>query len=729
MNTWRDTNGYIGFVRLICGVLLLIFASGPNVLATDRRGDSERLLTLIDSSMKALREGCRHVAWEILVRAEKLSTPGSREEVDLRIAFALVHLWTGDFAKAEGHLNAALALARQFPDRYGEARLLNNFGNLRATQDEILEAYTHYESAIGVADENRDWQTLAEASANAAQIDARSKRWNRVQARLDDLVRAIQVVEDLNGTEMLWLKAAELDLELAVADVERESRLKEAGAALESARKLAERRGDDRIRSLVAGLQGRAAEMQARYQEAIGCLMRAVKLAVRANAADLVVDWEWRLGRLWLGLGRIDLGKEAYRRAIGAHQSIRGDLARGFGNSWGSLREGMGGLYFEMADLQLREATTQEDLRAARDVIELWRSAELEEYFRDECISQRLKESVSTEMIEPGAAVIYVIPLAERLEILVCRSGKLERFVVRITETELMGLADELRFFLEKRTTFQFRRAAQRLYAMLVAPLIESLEAGGTRTLVWVPVGKLRAVPMAALHDGNRYLVEKFGMAIAPALHLINPEPLPRRRATILLAGLTGRDGSRDGLEHVPAELDELRRVYRAKMLLDDDFRLEEVRRQLQRANFSIVHVASHARFDHRLQNSSIEAHDGTIDLNELEQLIRPSQYRGTPIGLLVLSACETAVGDDRAALGLAGLAVKCGARSALASLWTVNDEATAFLVSNLYRELHDAAGKSKAQALRGAQRALIGSEAFRHPFYWSAFVLIGNWL
>ena len=95
---------------------------------------------------------------------------------------------------------------------------------------------------------------------------------------------------------------------------------------------------------------------------------------------------------------------------------------------------------------------------------------------------------------------------------------------------------------------------------------------------------------------------------------------------------------------------------------------------------------------------------------------------------LLTLSACQTAAGDERAALGLAGIAVRAGARSALATLWNVSDQAASLLVVEFYQKLNDPA-VSKAEALQAAQIMLLKSGRYRHPFYWSPYLLIGNWL
>src|SRR5262245_20190814 len=114
--------------------------------------------------------------------------------------------------------------------------------------------------------------------------------------------------------------------------------------------------------------------------------------------------------------------------------------------------------------------------------------------------------------------------------------------------------------------------------------------------------------------------------------------------------------------------------------------------------------------------------------MNKLEQILGLSKFRTDAVELLTLSACETAAGDDRAALGLAGVAIKAGARSALATLWTVNDPASAELVSAFYRQLQDPSS-SKARALQQAQLGMLKDARYRQPSYWSAFRLLGNWL
>jgi CHAT domain-containing protein len=179
----------------------------------------------------------------------------------------------------------------------------------------------------------------------------------------------------------------------------------------------------------------------------------------------------------------------------------------------------------------------------------------------------------------------------------------------------------------------------------------------------------------------------------------------------------------------VPGELKSIEPLYPSRTLLNADFVLPTLREKMTEEQFSIVHIASHGQFGRDASQTFVLTHDTRLTLNDLEAMIRPSQYRGQPVEMLVLSACQTAAGDDRAALGLAGVAVKAGARSALATLWFVNDQSTSVLVREVYNQLRQNPGRSKAKALQAAQVKLINDRRYRHPCYWSPYLIIGNWL
>ena len=175
----------------------------------------------------------------------------------------------------------------------------------------------------------------------------------------------------------------------------------------------------------------------------------------------------------------------------------------------------------------------------------------------------------------------------------------------------------------------------------------------------------------------------------------------------------------------MPDELGSISDAYGGRMLLDAEFTRARFESAMADRQPAIVHIASHGQFTGDPATSFLLTHDGVLSMSELEQSV---SARSIPLELLVLSACETAAGDDRAALGLAGVGLRAGARSAVGSLWNVSDAATALLFEDFYGRLH-APGTSRAAAMRAAQQELLDSDRFNHPFFWSGFLLINSWL
>jgi CHAT domain-containing protein len=196
----------------------------------------------------------------------------------------------------------------------------------------------------------------------------------------------------------------------------------------------------------------------------------------------------------------------------------------------------------------------------------------------------------------------------------------------------------------------------------------------------------------------------------------------------VLAVGVTEAVQGFPALPNVAAELKELQTLLKSQNLVDREFLAANLETKLKEEQFSIVHVASHGEFGNDVENTFLLTFDDKLSLDRVNQMVGVFRFRDDPLELLTLSACDTAAGDDRAALGLAGMAIKAGARSALATLWNINDEATVGLVLDFYRELKNPA-ISRVVALQRAQLKLIENPRYEHPGYWSAFLMINNWL
>ncbi len=381
-----------------------------------------------------------------------------------------------------------------------------------------------------------------------------------------------------------------------------------------------------------------------------------------------------------------------------------------------------------------RPADAQPLLREALDALEDLKRAELRAYFGDPCLGEL--DRTTPERLA-GARLLYPVVLEERVVLIVGRDGELAQVDAAITPAELRTESRNLRGALQDPTSPRWRAAATRLYEALIRPLEKAPIAlgaaadGTAETLVFVPMGALREIPIAALYDARegRFLIEQTAIATLPSLRIEPPRPLDRRRTALLAVALTTAADDFPALPFAARELEAVARPFRTTRRLDAEFSKQGFADTLDQRPFDIVHIASHGRFDAQANESFLLAQDGRITLPELGYLIARTRHRTRrPLELLVLSACETAIGDERAVLGLAGVAVQSGARSAVASLWKVHDEATMELFSRFYRELARP-GVSRAEALRRAQRTLITEKRFQHPIYWSAFLLVNGWL
>jgi CHAT domain-containing protein len=196
----------------------------------------------------------------------------------------------------------------------------------------------------------------------------------------------------------------------------------------------------------------------------------------------------------------------------------------------------------------------------------------------------------------------------------------------------------------------------------------------------------------------------------------------------VFLSGLSESVHGFPSLVHVQSELGSIQELFGGELLIDEEFRVPRIEAELDRREFSVVHVATHGEFSEDAERSFLLTWDGRLGMDRLSEVVSHARFRDQPIELLTLSACDTAQGDERAALGLAGVAIQAGARSALGTLWSVNDLATAELVGEFYRQL-GAQSISKAVALQRAQQKLVRDANLAHPYYWAGFLLIGNWL
>jgi CHAT domain-containing protein len=516
----------------------------------------------------------------------------------------------------------------------------------------------------------------------------------------------------------------------------------EATAALEQAATLALADEDWSTLSYARGLLGQVLELQGQWPAAEAKTGEALFLAQRAGNQRALFEWQWQSARVLLAQGRLESAKHIYRLATDTFRTIRGTL-RGGRRSLLDYQSNPGDAFFELANLNFRladDAKAPEQstalLRQARDAVEAYKSFEVESQFLSaECSA--LLENLSgniEQVLEAGgkdAAILYVLPLEQRTELLVTLPGqKQERRSLAKGRKELEAVANRLRSGLAaNRQRAEVQQAAESLYTDLIRPLEALFTENQIKQLVFVLDGALARVPMAALYDGEAFLIEKYAVANSPGLALMEPGRARAGKPTILLGALTTEEAGFVRLKFAQQEVEEIGREFRNVTLAGDQFSADNLRQALAAQPFNLVHLASHASFGGSAETTFVVVHGQRINLNELAELVRPTLLREQPIELLAFSACESARGNERLELGLAGVALKSGARSVLATLWEVEDRSIARLMSEFYRQLAANPALTKAQALRAAQLSLLRDGNFSAPYFWAPAVLVGNWL
>ncbi|QSJ17353.1 CHAT domain-containing protein [Nostoc sp. UHCC 0702] len=498
--------------------------------------------------------------------------------------------------------------------------------------------------------------------------------------------------------------------------------------------------GDKRAEAYALLSLGSLYQKNQQWSESENLTQQALVLAQTNNAPDIAYQSEWQLGRLKRSQKDIKGAIVAYDAAVETLKSLRSDLVADKNQDVQfNFRDSVEPVYRESVELILQSPEGKLDettLDKARQRIEALQLAELDNFFREACLQG---QSVSLDTIvdqeNPTAAIFYPIILPEQLQVIVKIPNKpLQHYSQNISQAYVDKRVTELRKVLvNPAATKAFKTKSQEVYQWLIKPIESELAASKVDTLVFVLDGKLRNIPMASLYDGKQYLVEKYAIALSVGLQLQKPKPFLQKQLRALTAGLTKPPVGFSDYAPLPAIKSEINLIASAGVsvtsLLDQQFTRKALETEVNTAPFNVVHLATHGEFSSNAENTFILAADGPINVKGFDSLLRSrDETRTEPVELLVLSACQTAAGDNRATLGLAGAAVRAGARSTLASLWQIDDEATALFVGDFYQELNR--GKiTKAAAVRHAQLKLLQHPNYRAPSFWSAYVLVGNWL
>jgi CHAT domain-containing protein len=479
---------------------------------------------------------------------------------------------------------------------------------------------------------------------------------------------------------------------------------------------VAQNLGDRRSESLAAGEIGSLYERKKNFALAMKFTQQAQFAAQAASTLDSLYRWQWQAGRLYAATGNEPEAIVAYRQAVNSLSGMRGDLIAATQNRHFTFREQVEPVYRQLLALLLKEGKNQ-DLRAALTVANLLKIGQLQNFFGDECLELTATESAVAP--KPALDTVTVTSvLADRPYTLVrFPDGRLKSYAIEASVADLTAKVQWWRGLLETVATQEYLPVAREMYDLLIRPLEKDLDAVKPAKLIFINDGALRTIPMAALHDGKRFLVEKYPIAYSLGLQPIRAESLDEGEA--LIFGLSEAVPPLPALPYVVPETQFLQQMLDGKKFLNRDFNADTLAAQVAREqSSSILHLATHGAFSNTAGNSFIQAHDRRLYLPQFENILRTARQ---PLELLTFSACETAAGDDRAVLGLAGLATRNGVKNVVATLWSVNDAEIVPAIENFYRAFKT--NIPVEEALRQAQLESIRNRV--HPATWSALVAV----
>ncbi|MGL4503370.1 MAG: CHAT domain-containing protein, partial [Planktothrix sp.] len=520
-----------------------------------------------------------------------------------------------------------------------------------------------------------------------------------------------------------------------------------------------------RAESYAMGELGWLKQQQGNWTEAEQWTREAVAVTP-PDAIDIRYQWEWQLGQILKEEGRTEAAIRHYTEAVDLLQQVRQNLvaiAAGMGEMNADLqfdfRDRVEPVYRELVGLLLQSELTvpnpsQANIKKARDVILKLQKAEISNfvlcdfYDQEELISIENFVKLNNHSAQ-NVAIIYPILFKDAIGVILKMPDDDNlKYHQSYHQQNVVQLVKKLRTDIQAPAR-PIITLSRDLYDLIIKPLEdnENLKSKA-HTLVFVLDSQLRNIPMAALYDGTQYLVQTYSIALSTGWQKdAESKRLQNVQLNPLISGLSEdpQFGRFEPLPHVKEEINHIRNHLQLsdnQIKLNQDFTREAIKNELSALYYNLVHMATHGQFSSNPQNTFLitapstnagkNSVDNRLNVNELDEILRNRDLTGfNDIELLVLSACETAKGDTRAALGLAGVAIRAGAHSTIASLWNLADNSTSDFMDLFYKELANQK-LNKAEILQKTQQQFLADSNnpnSKDPSKWAPYVLIGDWL
>lgn len=650
---------------------------------------------------------------------------GVQPDSDMKVSglrsLASAHQMIGDVAQSQKVLEQSLAIAHKLAAKPQLSSILLSLGQTSSELNQPNDALNYFDQAEQVAT-NPGEQLQARLDRFNLFLD-----YNKLKLAAPAAPQLLQQLQQLPSSRTALYAA--INFTAAINRQQNPAQilpLKDLAQLMSTTVQAARQIRDRQAEAYALYQWGQLYQRTGQWAEARQLSLQALDIARQLQAGDIIAQSAWRLGQSYHQEGKRAEAIAAYTEAVNALKALRTDLAAINSDVQFSFRKSVEPVYREFVNLLLDEQPSQSTLIQARELIESLQVAELDNFFREAC----LDKAHQIDQVDPTATIVYPIILPNRLAVILSTAGQpLRYYETKTSHSTIDQTLNKLLVGLNPVSDAKDRdRAAQQVYNWLIRPAEVDQALNNTKTLVFVLDGRLRNVPIAALYDGQRYLIEKYAVALSPGLQLMSARSFQQTQIDAIVGGISQPRAGFSALPAVETEVQKISKTVSAAKLINQEFTNQALADRIKHSSANVVHLATHGQFSSRQEDTFLLTWDGRVSIKELAEILKNRGGTSHVIELLVLSACDTATGDDRAVLGLAGLAVKSGARSTVAALWPVKDKAAAMLMTRFYDHLQKP-GITKAEALRQAQIELIRQTDFRDPFFWSAFVLVGNWL
>jgi len=663
-----------------------------------------------------------------------------------------------DYSKAKYLIGQAIKTQND----YINAMVLNQMGIFLAVKKDYDKALSLYSKSITIIDNTKMSKAMAQLSIKVQMNRLKTLMMNK-DVNKDEM--NIYIENCLQDVELLINEVDPLDLislSLQLWKLNQQFKIKKQNINYHRYLSLAKNKAlslkNHFIASQVLGMIGHFHEDEKKYQQALKATRKAIVYADLVNADEILVLFYQQMGRLYTKMGKTNHSLESYQRAINlitplvqscyfckndetSPPGIMHYCFSGYRNAphqyFDIMIKPIFKEYLELLSLQTSNNNAPNDqkvLKEMRNVIEIWISTDIQNYFKDECLISYKKGMETIDNGLPETAIIHPIILNNELNILVTLPDQIVRISKPFKNINFVSLINQFRNSLEIDTMLLNNNKlppyntniAKQLYDLIISPCLEYFDNYNIKTLVFVPTDELRNIPFSALYDGHHFLIEKFSIVNVPALLITDMKKQELIPEDIFLGGITD-------LPMIKSELHAIRDIMGGgKIMLDENFCKNTIINEFKHNSYSIIILSTHAQFDDLLKNTFIQTFDDKLYMNDLEKMIRFGMFRKNRTELLILDACQTSKGNDQSSLGFSGIAIKSGAKSVIGSLWSVLDEFSYLFMVDFFKGIknkYENKMLTKAQIFQDIQKQYIYDSRFNHPAYWSAFILLGNWL